>query len=98
MNLTPIQPAPPPFELFFAAMADVGATTCRYVREDNGHVGGPIRYQRLRDVDTVAATDDGSGAHLHDRHPTPPANGTRCLVVVVGGDLDGAMAFPEILT
>lgn len=89
-------------DVFFAVMAEpITATTCRYVREDNGQLGGPIAYQRLRAAELVAETNDGgdnANDHTHTRHPTLPAAGSRCLVVITNGAMQSGMAFPETLS
>jgi hypothetical protein len=93
----------PAAEVFFARMVDVTATSTRYQREDNGHLGGPIGYQRLAAGQAVATTNDGgegAGDHSHDR-PAPPPAGTRCMVVIVPSATAGreaGMAFPEIIS
>lgn len=99
MTRDPLQHRPD-HEWFFATMRDITATTCRYQREDTGQIGGPIAYQRLRAVEVVAVENDGGDNatdHLHDRH-SPPPEGTRCAVLIVGGRMEAGMAFPEIIS
>lgn len=77
INLDPLYPNVPKAECFFATMIDITTTTCRYVRESNGRVGGPIGYQ-------------------HTPGFTPPDQ-TRCAVLIVDGQMDAGMAFPQII-
>lgn len=88
MNLNPLLPPVPPVTAHLATMlgADATSGTARW-RTADGRVRGPVRYQR-------PAPSDAAGDPSHTHPQAAPPDGTACVVLLIGGQLETARIIP----
>ena len=84
------QPAPGQLHAGRIRTASGDGTTTYTLNDQPDRVRGPARYLR---PGSPTATGNGPDAHTHDR-PAPPAEGTPCLVITIGGSLTNAWVIP----